>query len=370
MAVQPDIERSTGYSVEPRKRANRVRAEPAPALQRMVELVLLKPSDQILCYGCGSGADVSWLKLRKFTVCGYDPYPQWGYDSPPAGLFDHVFLIYLMTRLKTDDNRRATIAKAYQYVRPGGYLTIVSRNWLRIAADAGHATRDGAIGCLQGLLDGLSCDTIAEPPFASGDGAISLMARKSGVYQPQAPVDFVVDQTELELVCARLAKRPCIGLDVETTLDEPRILCTVQLGEPGHTWIIDALAMQDMAPLKALMENERVIKIIHNAMFEEQVLGRYGIKIRNVFDTLPASRKKHKKGVDGNHKLDDVCERELGIYMDKGQQTSDWTLRPLSDAQIAYAAIDAEVLLPLYEVFNPPPPPENLALFPEEMFGL
>jgi hypothetical protein len=277
-------------------------------------------------------------------------------------------MIFLMTRLKTEENRRTTIRKAFQFVRPGGHLTIFSRNWLRIAADEGHTTREAALGCLQRLLDGLECDTLGEAPFTSDDGCFSLMARKSGVYQPRSPVDFVVDQSELEYVCERLAKLPCIGLDVETTLEEPRILCTVQLGEPGHTWIIDALAMQDLAPLKALMENETVTKIIHNALFEEQVLGRYGMKIRNVFDTLPASRKKYKKGVDGNHKLDDVCERELGIYMDKGQQTSDWTLRPLTDAQLAYAAIDAEVLLPLYEVFNPPPPPVNMALFPEELF--
>ncbi|MCC6143455.1 MAG: methyltransferase domain-containing protein [Candidatus Hydrogenedentes bacterium] len=368
MAVQPEIEQATGPTADARRRANRVRTEPAPAFQRMVELEILKPKDQILCYGCGSGADVAWLKLRKFSVTGYDPFPQWGYDTLPTGLYDHVFMIYLMTRLKSEENRRATIAKAFQYVRPGGYLTIVSRNWFRIAAEAGYCGREEAILSLSCLLDGLECESVAEAALAGSDGSVTLTARKSGVYQPRLPVDLVVDQRELEYVCTRLAGHRCIGLDVETTLEEPRILCTVQLSEPGHTWIIDALAMQDLAPLKALMENEAVTKIIHNALFEEQVLGRYGMKIRNVFDTLPASRKKYKKGVDGNHKLDDVCERELGIFMDKGQQTSDWTVRPLTDAQIAYAAIDAEVLLPLYEVFNPPPPPENLALFPEDMF--
>lgn len=42
-----------------------------------------------------------------------------------------------------------------------------------------------------------------------------------------------------------------------------------------------------------------------------------------------------------------VCERELGIALDKNEQTSDWAQRPLSDEQLRYAALDAEVLLAL-----------------------
>ncbi len=44
-----------------------------------------------------------------------------------------------------------------------------------------------------------------------------------------------------------------------------------------------------------------------------------------------------------------VCERELGIELDKTEQTSDWTLRPLSKRQMAYAALDVEVLPPLWD---------------------
>jgi ribonuclease D len=154
-----------------------------------------------------------------------------------------------------------------------------------------------------------------------------------------------------------------VALDVETTLEEPRVLCTVQLGIANQSWIIDALAMKDLAPLKRLMENDAVEKVIHNAFFEEQMLGKHGIRIHGVFDTLHHSRSKHKKTPGLSHKLGDVCERELGIYLDKSNQTSDWTLRPLAADQILYAAIDVEVLVDLYPVFKPPKPPVNLELF-------
>src|SRR5690606_32208381 len=110
----------------------------------------------------------------------------------------------------------------------------------------------------------------------------------------------------------------------------------VQLGIDTHSWIIDTLAIKDLAPLKRLMENENVEKVIHNAFFEEQMLGKHGIRIHNVFDTLHHSRRCHKKSVGLSHKLGDVCERELGIYLDKANQTSDWTLRPLAADQIDY----------------------------------
>lgn len=53
----------------------------------------------------------------------------------------------------------------------------------------------------------------------------------------------------------------------------------------------------------------------------------------------------------GGHSLAMVCERELGLLLDNCEQTSDWTRRPLSAAQLAYAALDVEVLLELRRVF-------------------
>ena len=53
-----------------------------------------------------------------------------------------------------------------------------------------------------------------------------------------------------------------------------------------------AILAADVVGFSRLMENDEVEKVIHNAFFEEQVLGQYGIKIRNIFDTLHASPSK------------------------------------------------------------------------------
>ena len=340
------------------------RNDPAALLQRLVERRVIAPKERILCYGCGRGADLGWLRTRKYTVAGYDSHPPFGYTEMPPALFDWVTLIYLMRRLGNEENRRKHVAAAFAKVRPGGRLLLISRNWARIAADAGVTGREEAIAFIQGYLP---LSEVAEwdvPTFGANQRELCLIARRTGVHEPCNPVEFVDTQENLEDACARLAQEKIIALDVETTLEEPRQLCTVQLGIPGYTYIVDALAVTDLAPLKAIMENPAIEKVIHNASFEEQMLGALHIRIHNIFDTLDASRKKYRKGgVQGGHKLGEVCERELGIYLDKSLQISDWTQRPLSEAQLKYAALDAEVLIDLYDIFHPPKPPETMNLF-------
>ena len=77
------------------------------------------------------------------------------------------------------------------------------------------------------------------------------------------------------------------------------------------------------------------------------ILGAAGLLIEGVVDTLLSSRRLRGRDAPGGHSLAAVCERELGLALDKSEQTSNWACRPLSPQQIAYAALDAEVLLRL-----------------------
>ena len=52
-------------------------------------------------------------------------------------------------------------------------------------------------------------------------------------------------------------------------------------------------------------------------------------------------------GADLRHTLREVCRRDLGIEVDKAEQASDWARRPLSAAQVRYAALDVTALLAL-----------------------
>ncbi|MBI1948540.1 MAG: DEAD/DEAH box helicase [Deltaproteobacteria bacterium] len=172
------------------------------------------------------------------------------------------------------------------------------------------------------------------------------------------PVEWIASDAALLAVCAKLAQETRIGVDVETTLGS-RTLCLIQVAGGDTIYLIDALEVANLEPLASVLTDENVTKVIHNASFERSVFKRFGIAIEPVVDTLSLSRKLRGK-IDGGHGLKAVCARELGVMLDKSSQTSNWARRPLSARQLAYAAVDADVLVRLADVLqngaNPPSP--------------
>jgi ribonuclease D len=91
------------------------------------------------------------------------------------------------------------------------------------------------------------------------------------------------------------------------------------------------------------------INVADHATFERRVLARVGLGLEGVVDTLAESKRVRGKDAFGGHRLAVVCERELGVRLHKGVQTSNWGCRSLDAEQLRYAALDAEVLLRLRE---------------------
>lgn len=173
-------------------------------------------------------------------------------------------------------------------------------------------------------------------------------------YRPRNPYEWVSSPWRAKDVFKALLGEWRIGLDVETTLGREKRLCTVQLATAERTWVVDAMALREWEGLRSLMASRDVIKIVHNAQFEAHVLGRHGIVLENVYDTLVASRRRHGRDPKLKHKLMDVCQRELGIVLDKEMQRANWRERPLTRRHLEYAAADAEVVVMLHTIFEPP----------------
>lgn len=129
-----------------------------------------------------------------------------------------------------------------------------------------------------------------------------------------------------------------------------RLTEPVQLGTPAGNWVIDALAVSSLEPLRPILEGPETTLVIQYAHFERRILGKAGFTLTSVFDTWAASRKKHGHKALGGHSLAAVAERELGVIVSKEQQTSNWARRPLSIQQVRYAALDAELMIDLHAV--------------------
>ena len=204
------------------------------------------------------------------------------------------------------------------------WLTGASSALPRVPMAAHRATDIPAVSVAEAVVD--------EPPTRS----------------PSLPVRFITDNRALIELCAGLRNEDAVALDVETTLGS-RMLCLIQLATRERVFIIDALELDDLEPLLRLLADVDVVKVVHNASFEKQVFRRYGGEIANVVDTLALSRIRRGREAEGGHSLAASCRRELGIDLDKSEQTSDWMRRPLTARQLAYAALDVEVLLPLWD---------------------
>jgi hypothetical protein len=167
---------------------------------------------------------------------------------------------------------------------------------------------------------------------------------------PRNEVQWVDTPAGLRTVSEELRVADVVGLDVETALDFGT-LCLVQIATRNRTFLIDPFAVGDLKPIIDVLSGPRPLKVIHDARFERRVLAAIGIALDGVFDTLEASRRARGTDALGGHGLAMVCERELGIALDKSSQTSNWSRRPLDADQLRYAALDAEILLRLHERF-------------------
>jgi hypothetical protein len=182
----------------------------------------------------------------------------------------------------------------------------------------------------------------------------SSSARVPGAEGPRRPIRLIEDDVGLADVISDLWSYQVVGVDVETTLRTQRP-CVLQIACPSFTAVIDLLRIRDLTALRGLLAAAQIHKAIHNAAFERRVLGDLGLPVRPVYDTLKLSRALGPRNV--SHRLADVCHRELRRRIDKSQQMSDWARRPLTQQQVEYAALDAEVLIPLYEALSARMPP-------------
>lgn len=176
----------------------------------------------------------------------------------------------------------------------------------------------------------------------------ALRAEPGASASPCNPVQWVDTPAALHALGAEMRAVDVVGLDIETALDLGT-LCLLQIATRQRTFLIDPFAVGDLKPIIDVLSGATPLKVIHNARFERRVLAAIGIPLNGIFDTLEASRRVRGPDALGGHSLATVCERELGIVLDKSLQTSNWSRRPLDADQLKYAALDAEVLLALHE---------------------
>ena len=162
----------------------------------------------------------------------------------------------------------------------------------------------------------------------------------------------IIDSYEaLESLAAMLAGLSEIAVDTESNSfhNYHERICLLQISTPDLDYIIDPLAIPDLLPLKEVFARPLPQKIFHAAENDVVLLKRhFGFEILNVFDTLLAAQILGHREVG----LAALLSNLFSIQLDKGEQRSDWSRRPLSHTQIIYAACDTRHLIRLRDTLQ------------------
>ncbi len=165
-------------------------------------------------------------------------------------------------------------------------------------------------------------------------------------------VTFIENNAALSQICGLAARSEWLALDTECIREKtyyPRP-ALVQIAVGGQVALIDPTAVPDLGPLRELLANDGVLKIIHCAQQDFEVLERLGCPAQSpVFDTQLAAA---FVGLGHQIGYKQLVQRCLGAELEKDCSRSDWLQRPLSEKQQRYAVNDVIHLRPLHQTLS------------------
>lgn len=159
---------------------------------------------------------------------------------------------------------------------------------------------------------------------------------------------YIADAESLIAFCARVGKASWMALDTEFVREKtfyPR-LCLIQVATEDMLACIDPLALADLAPLLNVLYDPAILKVMHAARQDMEIFYHLRGELPHpVFDTQLAAPLLGFKEQLGYAAL---VEAMLDVRLDKAHTRADWSQRPLSAAQLQYAADDVRYLAQLY----------------------
>lgn len=162
-------------------------------------------------------------------------------------------------------------------------------------------------------------------------------------------MDLITTTDELAAACSRLAAHPFVTVDTEflrETTYYPK-LCLIQMASPEEAVMVDPLADGlDLAPFMALMGDQNVVKVFHAARQDLEIVWMLGrILPTPLFDTQVAAM---VCGFGDSVGYEQLVNDLAKARIDKSSRFTDWSRRPLSEAQLVYAESDVTHLREIY----------------------
>ncbi|MDJ1157148.1 ribonuclease D [Chelatococcus sp. SYSU_G07232] len=162
-------------------------------------------------------------------------------------------------------------------------------------------------------------------------------------------MDLITTTDALEAACRRLAHHPFVTVDTEFLRETTYYskLCLIQMACPAEAVLVDPLSPDiDLAPFFGLMADERIVKVFHSARQDIEIIWqKSGAIPAPLFDTQVAAM---VCGYGDSVSYEQLANDLAKARIDKSSRFTDWSRRPLTEQQLAYALSDVTHLRTIY----------------------
>ncbi len=164
---------------------------------------------------------------------------------------------------------------------------------------------------------------------------------------------YIVDQPGLAKAAAEMATADILAIDTEFMRERTYYarLCLLQFATPERVFVVDPLARGlSLDPLRDVLGDPAITKVFHAGGQDMEILQRAtGVLPSPVFDTQVAAT---LAGFPTQVGYAQLMHDLVGITIDKADTFTDWSVRPLTAEQLAYAAADVEHLPEAYALLR------------------
>ncbi|WP_019864842.1 ribonuclease D [Methylovulum miyakonense] len=163
-------------------------------------------------------------------------------------------------------------------------------------------------------------------------------------------INYINTPEKLTAVCALIREASWLALDTEFLREKtyyPKF-CLLQIATPDWVACIDPIALPDLGELFAAIYNPNIIKVFHSCRQDLEIFFQVTGKLPTpIFDTQVAAP---LLGFQDNPGYAMLVSSFLNINLSKAHTRADWSKRPLTEAQIEYAADDVIYLCQIYQI--------------------
>ncbi len=163
---------------------------------------------------------------------------------------------------------------------------------------------------------------------------------------------YVDNSEKLQELCEIIKDSSLLILDTEFIREKTyrAKLCLLQIATDDVVACVDPIALKDITPLMDIINDKNKIKVLHSARQDYEIFYDLNQQLpQPLFDSqLAASLLGYGEQVGYGA----LVAKVLGVQLDKAHTRTDWSKRPLSEAQIKYASDDVIYLQQLYPLLK------------------